>query len=151
MRNFFLGPIPELFSASFSSYFQEIKKMSTPLTRHYFLHFQKIQKIISTKTQTWHSWRSLVGRSRPRLGSPGRVLAQTRFPSRAQNIKHGPKWVQNRRFGLKIGPCESYGRFGPVRTGPGPKKSKSMPQNRQEVKMGTSIDFSAREKVWVIC
>ena len=56
-RNFFLGPIPELFSASVSSHFQEIGKiMSTQLTRHYFLHFQELHEIMSTKTQTWHSW-----------------------------------------------------------------------------------------------
>ena len=73
----------------------------------------------------------LAGRSRPRLASPSHVLAQTRFSSRAQNIKNGPKWIQNRRFGLKIGPRESYDHFGPVRTGPGPKTFKSMPKNRQ--------------------
>ena len=75
-RNFFLGPIPELFSASFSPHFQEISEISsTPLTRRNFRHFQEIQKIMSTpmtrqifghfqelqrtmsnKTQTWHSW-----------------------------------------------------------------------------------------------
>ena len=48
-RNFFLGPIPELFSASVSSHFQEIGKiMSTQLTRHYFLHFQELHEIMST-------------------------------------------------------------------------------------------------------
>ena len=56
-RNFFLGPIPELFSASCSSHFQEIPQiMSTQLTQHYFLHFQELHEIMSTKTQTWHSW-----------------------------------------------------------------------------------------------
>ena len=56
-RNFFLGPIPELFSASCSPHFQEIQKiMSTQLTQHYLLHFQEIQQTMSTKTQTWHSW-----------------------------------------------------------------------------------------------
>ena len=56
-RNFFLDPIPELFSASFSSHFQDIQKiMSTPLTLHYFLHFQELHEILSTKTQTWPSW-----------------------------------------------------------------------------------------------
>ena len=73
----------------------------------------------------------LPGRSRPRLASPSHVLAETRFPSWAQNIKNGPKWVQNRWFGLRIGPRECHGHFGPVRTGPGPKKLKSMPKNRQ--------------------
>ena len=53
----FMGPIPELFSASVSPHFQEIQKiMSAPLTRHYFLHFQEMHEIMSTQTQTWHSW-----------------------------------------------------------------------------------------------
>ena len=56
-RNFFLGPIPELFSARFSPHFQEIPQiMSTPLTRRNLRHFQEIQQIMSTKSQTWHSW-----------------------------------------------------------------------------------------------
>ena len=80
----------------------------------------------------------LAGTSRPRLESPGHVLAQTRFPSWAQKIKNGPKWVQNRRFGLKIGPRESYGHFRPVRTGPGPKKFKGMPRKRQ-VSLSTKL------------
>ena len=87
----FSGPIPELFSARFSSHFQEIAKiMSTPLTRRNFGHFQEIAKIMSTKTQTWHSWRSrngaqkkvpesagLVGGSGPLVGGAGPSLAQT--------------------------------------------------------------------------
>ena len=40
------------------------------------------------------------------------------------------KWVQNRRFGLKIGPRESYGHFGPVRTGPGPKNVKKYAEKK---------------------
>ena len=60
-RNFFLGPIPELFSASCSSHFQEIGKiMSTQLTRHCFLHFQEMLEIMSAQTQTWHSWRRRI-------------------------------------------------------------------------------------------
>ena len=55
-RNFFLGPIPELFSASFSSHFLEIGKiMSTQLTLHYFSHFQEMLENMSAQTQTWHS------------------------------------------------------------------------------------------------
>ena len=77
--------------------------------RHYFSHFQEMQEIMSAQTQTWH-----------------------KKLCRAKNIKNDPKWVQNRPFGLKIGPRESYGHFGPVRTGPGPKKSKSMAKNRQD-------------------
>ena len=42
-RNFFLGPIPELCSARFSSHFQEIPKiMSTQLALCYFWHFQEM-------------------------------------------------------------------------------------------------------------
>ena len=44
-RNFFLGPIPELFSARFSLHFQEIAQiMSTQLTQHYLLHFQELHQ-----------------------------------------------------------------------------------------------------------
>ena len=107
--------------------------------RHYLRNFVEMRRTTCRKKfqngaqKKVSESAGLVGTSRPRLGSPGHTLAQTRFPSRAQNIKNGPKWVQNRRFRLKIGPCESYGHFGPVRTGPGPKKSKSMPQNRQDL------------------
>ena len=56
-RNFFLGPIPELFSARFSSHVQEMSKiMSTLLTLHYLVYFQEMHEIMSAKTQTWHSW-----------------------------------------------------------------------------------------------
>ena len=105
--------------------------------RHYLSNFLEMPRISCRKKFRNGAQKKvpesagLAGRSGPRLGSPSHVLAQTRFPSRAKNIKNGPKWVQNRRFGLKIGPRESYGRFGPVRTGPGPKKSKSMPKNHQ--------------------
>ena len=58
-RNFFLGPIPELCSARSSPHFQEVQKtMSIQLTQHNLLHFQETQQIMSTKTQTWHSWQS---------------------------------------------------------------------------------------------
>ena len=56
-RNFCLGPIPELFSATFSSHFQEMPKiMSTQLTLRYFSHFQEMLENMSAQTQTWHSW-----------------------------------------------------------------------------------------------
>ena len=52
-----------------------------------------------------------------RLGFPaamGLVQSQakpksclTKVPVGAKNIKFGPKWVENRRFGLKLGPNES--------------------------------------------
>ena len=32
--------------------------MSTQLTQHYFLHFQEQHETMSTRTQTWHSWRA---------------------------------------------------------------------------------------------
>ena len=31
----------------------------------------------------------------------------TKVPVGAKNIKFGPKWVENQRFGLKVGPNES--------------------------------------------
>ena len=31
----------------------------------------------------------------------------TKVPVGARNIKFGPKWVENRRFGVKLGPNES--------------------------------------------
>ena len=136
---------------------------SLAFCRHYFLNFLEISQI-SSGQRGRRNFRNflemrrktcrkkfrngaqkkvpetagLAGRSRPRLGSPSHALAQTRFPSRATNIKNEPKWVQNRWFGLKIGPRESYGHFGPVRTGPGPKKSKSMPKNRQAYRRGAA-------------
>ena len=39
-------------------------------------------------------------------------------PVRPKNIKFGPNWVQNQRFGLKICPNGSYGLSGPIRTTP---------------------------------
>ena len=102
--------------------------------RHYLSNFQEMRQILCRKKFRNGAQKKvlesagLAGSSRPRLASLGHVLAETRFPSRAQNIKNGPKWVQKRRFGLKISPREFYGHFGPVGTGPGPKKSKSMPK-----------------------
>ena len=37
---------------------------------------------------------------------PSQILAD-QSSTRGQNIKFGPKWVENRRFGLKLGPNES--------------------------------------------
>ena len=42
----------------------------------------------------------------------------TKVPVGAENIKFGPKWVQNRRFGPKKRPNESYSLSGPIRTTP---------------------------------
>ena len=44
--------------------------------------------------------------------------------SPAKNNKFGPKWVENRRFGLKFGPNESHGPSGPSRTTPGAQNQK---------------------------
>ena len=47
-QNFFLGPIPELFSRSCSSHLQEIQEiMSSPLTRRNLWHFQEMPQISS--------------------------------------------------------------------------------------------------------
>ena len=40
----------------------------------------------------------------------------TKVPARAQIIKFGPRWIENQRFGLKLGPNESRGLSGPIRT-----------------------------------
>ena len=56
---------------------------------------------------------------------PGQSMA---WPSPAQNVgsgqitKNGPNRVQNRRFGLKIGPEACQDRSGAFRTGPATKK-----------------------------
>ena len=42
----------------------------------------------------------------------------TKVPVKSQNIENGPNLVQNRPFGLKQGPYESYGLCGPIRTTP---------------------------------
>ena len=42
----------------------------------------------------------------------------TKVPVGAKNIKFGPKWVENRRFGPKQRPNESYSLCGPIRTTP---------------------------------
>ena len=56
-RNFFLGPIPELFSVGFLAHFLEMPKiMSTQLTLRYFTAFQEMSEFLSAQTQTWHSW-----------------------------------------------------------------------------------------------
>ena len=42
----------------------------------------------------------------------------TKVPVGAETIKSGPKWIENRRFGPKQRPNESYGLCGPIRTTP---------------------------------
>ena len=41
----------------------------------------------------------------------------TKVPVGAKNIKFGPKWVENRRFGLKLGPEACQDRSGAFGTG----------------------------------
>ena len=82
-RNFFLGPISELFSARFPLHFQEFQQiMSTPRTQRNLWHFQEIQQIMSTKTQrNLRAW----------LGGPGLDLAlQAMFWPRP-DFQVGPK------------------------------------------------------------
>ena len=55
----------------------------------------------------------------------------TKVPVAAENIKFGPKWVGNRRFGPKQRPNESYVLSGPIQTTP-------------EVKNKQKIDFSRK-------
>ena len=98
-RNFFLGPIPELCCASCSSHFQEIPQiMSTPLTRRNLLHFQGTQQIMSTRTQTWHSWRRNATYF---VGSAGSTLFE-QFPGNAANFvqKKVPEWSSEKGSGI---------------------------------------------------
>ena len=101
-RNFFLGPIPELFSARFSPHFQEIRKiMSNPLTRHYFSHFQEMHEILSAQTQTWHSWTKNLQKKVPEWG-----------PEKSSGIGR-PGWGFQAKFwpspDFQVGPRPSFG------------------------------------------
>ena len=48
----------------------------------------------------------------------------TKVPVPSKDIKFGLKWVENRRFGPKQRPNESYGLSGPIRTTPEAKNGK---------------------------
>ena len=48
----------------------------------------------------------------------------TKVPVGAKNIKFVSKWLENRRFGPKQRPNESYGLSGPIRTTPEAKNGK---------------------------
>ena len=80
-------------------------------------------------------FRSLWDGSNPLQGAvPGLVLevqVLSTMSVRAQIIENGSKWVENRPFGPKQRPNESYGLSGPIRTTPEAK-------NRQK------IDFSRK-------
>ena len=70
-------------------------------------------------------FRSLWDGSNPLQGAvPGLVLevqVVSTMSVRAQIIENGPKWVENRPFGPKQRPNESYGLSGPIRTTPAAK------------------------------
>ena len=55
----------------------------------------------------------------------------TKVPVGAENIKFGSKWVENRRFGPKQRPNESYGLSGPIRTTPEAKNSQKIDFSRK--------------------
>ena len=67
-------------------------------------------------------FRSLWDGSNPLQGAvPGLVLevqVRSTMLVRAQIIENGPEWVENRPFGPKQRPNESYGPSGPIRTTP---------------------------------
>ena len=82
-RNFFLGPIPELFSASFSPHVQEIPPiMSTPLTRRNLRHFQEIQQIMSGQ-RGQHNSRNFLEMRRKTCRNKFRNGAQKKNPESA--------------------------------------------------------------------
>ena len=105
-----------------------------------------------------------MGRARASRPVPGLVLevqVPPKMSVRAQIIKNGPNGVQNRRFGLKLGPeaCQDRsGAFGTGLThskGPSPAwswRSKSGPQCRfgpkssKMARNGSRIDGLARNK-----
>ena len=85
----------------------------------------------------------------------------TKVPVPSKNIKFGPKWFENRRFGLKLGPEACQDRSGAIGTGlthsegPSPAWSwrfKSGPQCRfgpkssKMVRNGSRINRLARNK-----
>ena len=49
----------------------------------------------------------------------------TKVPVWSKNIKFGSKWVENRQFGPKQRPNESYGLSGPIRTTPEAKNGQT--------------------------
>ena len=60
-----------------------------------------------------------VGFSPRSAQASAQVLSSlTTVPVPPQNIKFGPKWVENRPFGPKQRANESYGMSGPIRTTP---------------------------------
>ena len=80
-------------------------------------------------------FQSLGDGSNPLQGAvPGLVLevqVGSTMSVRAQIIKNGPKWVENRPFGPKRKPNESYGLSGPIRTTPEAKNSKKIDFSRK--------------------
>ena len=67
-------------------------------------------------------FRSLWDGSNPLQGAVSGLVLEVQVGSimsvRAQIIENGLKWVENRPFGLKQRPNESYGLSGPIRTTP---------------------------------
>ena len=79
-RNFFLGPIPELVSARFSSHFQEIPQIiSTPLTQRNLLHFQETMQQISSGQWGRHYLRNFLAMPRKTCRKKFRNGAQKKF------------------------------------------------------------------------
>ena len=78
--------------------------------RHYLLSFLEMRRKTCRKVPERAQKKvpesaGLVGGSGPLVEGSGPSLAQTSsFSSRAKNVKNVPKWVQNRWFGLKLGP-----------------------------------------------
>ena len=84
----------------------------------------------------------------------------TKVPVPSKNIKFGPKWVENRRFGLKLGPEACQDRSGAFGTGTHSnglspawsRRSKSGPQCRfgpkssKMARIGSRIDGLTRNK-----
>ena len=76
------------------------------------------QRSVGVRIIVVHPYRSIESSVRAHQVPPGHIGHIGQSLVRFQNIKFGPKWVENRRFGPKQKPNESYGLSGPIRTTP---------------------------------
>ena len=83
---------------------------------------------VRVRTLVVHRYGSIESSVRARQVPSGHIGHIGQSSVRSKNIKFGPKWVENRPFGLKQRPNESYRLSGPIRTTP-------------EAKNGQKFDF----------
>ena len=88
-------------------------------------HFHRKKSACGKTSQQHRACQILGGHFHQKKSACGKTSQQQQglsgpgqSPVRPKNIKFGPNWVQNQRFGLKICPNGSYGLSGPIRTTP---------------------------------